>query len=118
MPPKAHEVPTLMKKLMREIENIELKRFHPVKIASYAHFKLVHIHPFVDGNGRTARLLMNLILLKYDYPSAVIKNQDRIEYYNALEKAHDGNMDLFDEFIASSANRSLDIYLEAAGKRL
>ena len=50
---------------------------HPVEIAAAAHFKLVNIHPFVDGNGRTARLLMNLLLLQEGFPFAIIKKEER-----------------------------------------
>ena len=63
---------------------------HPVELASNVHEKLVSIHPFIDGNGRTARLVMNLILLQNDYPITII-NSDRArreEYYTALETAH------------------------------
>jgi Fic family protein len=87
---------------------------HPIKIASDAHLKLVTIHPFVDGNGRTARLLMNLILLQNGFPSAIIKNEDRLEYINSIEKAQLTN-DCTDYYkiIIDAVNRSLDIYLNA-----
>ena len=113
LPPEAVEVPVKMKELVRAIEVQELKGEHPIEIASHTHFNLVHIHPFVDGNGRTARLLMNLILIKFGYPPAVIQNKDRMEYYKFLEKAHEGNIESFDEFISKSVERSLNIYLEA-----
>jgi Fic family protein len=51
---------------------------HPVKLAAIAHYKLVHIHPFTDGNGRTSRLLMNTILMKYGFPPVVIQKQQRL----------------------------------------
>jgi Fic family protein len=51
---------------------------HPVKLAAIAHYKLVHIHPFTDGNGRTSRLLMNTILMKYGFPPVVIQKQKRL----------------------------------------
>jgi Fic family protein len=50
---------------------------HPVKLAAIAHYKLVHIHPFTDGNGRTSRLLMNTILMKFGFPPVVIQKQQR-----------------------------------------
>lgn len=87
---------------------------YPVKTATDAHFKLVSIHPFVDGNGRTARLLMNLILMQGGYPPAIIRKEDRSLYINSLEKGQTKN-DLADYYtlMFEAVNRSLDIYLEA-----
>lgn len=87
---------------------------HPVKIAADAHFKLVTIHPFSDGNGRTARLLMNLLLMQEGYPITIIRKEDRLEYVNALEKAQ-VKKDLMDFYnlIYEAVDRCLDIYLEA-----
>lgn len=95
---------------------------HPVIVAALAHYKLVTIHPFIDGNGRTARLLMNLLLLQYGYPLAIIKKELRPEYIAAIEHhaAHpelvEGQTDDFDSFYAiiiSAVEYSLDIYLES-----
>jgi Fic family protein len=57
---------------------------HPVEYATVAHYRFVSIHPFRDGNGRTARLLMNLLLIRAGYPIVVINNQIRNDYINAL----------------------------------
>lgn len=87
-------------------------KLHPVKLAAIFHFKYVYIHPFIDGNGRTARLLMNLILLRNGYPIAVIKNEDRSEYMKALELASvEGTNTEFLEIIMREVNNSLDTYL-------
>lgn len=87
---------------------------HPVKIAADAHFKLVSIHPFPDGNGRTSRLLMNLLLMQAGYPPAIIRKEDRLQYVNALEKGQVKNeINDFYELIYEAVDRSLDIYLEA-----
>jgi len=85
---------------------------HPVIIAADAHYKLVRIHPFVDGNGRTARLLMNLLLIQANYPVTVIGNDKREDYINALEKAHTTN-DLSDFYslVIKAVDSSLDVYL-------
>ena len=92
---------------------------HPVKKAALAHLKFVTIHPFVDGNGRTARLLMNLILLQHGYPLTVIKNEDRATYIKALEKAQKtGNTTDFEQFVCVAVDRSLDLWLEAASKTI
>ena len=86
---------------------------HPIVEAAFAHFELVSIHPFVDGNGRTARLLMNLILIKNGYFPAVILKNDRMKYYDVLEKAHKGKVDDFIFFIGRSLERTVYLYLEA-----
>lgn len=85
---------------------------HPIEQAALAHFHLVTIHPFVDGNGRTARLLMNLILLKHGFPPAIILKNDRRKYYNVLEKGHSGNLDDFIFFVARSLERTFGLYIE------
>ena len=87
-------------------------KLHPVELAALFHFKYVYIHPFIDGNGRTARLLMNLILLRKGYPIAVIKNEDRSEYMKALELGSvDGETKDFVEIIIGAVESSLDTYL-------
>lgn len=87
-------------------------QLHPVELAALFHFKYVYIHPFIDGNGRTARLLINLILLRNGYPIAVIKNEDRSEYMKALENASvHGDTKAFIEIIIQAVESSLDTYL-------
>lgn len=87
---------------------------HIVKIGADAHYKLVSIHPFPDGNGRTSRLLMNLLLMQEGYPPAIIRKEDRLAYINALEKAQKGGgLDDFYNLIYGAVDRSLNIYLEA-----
>jgi Fic family protein len=88
---------------------------HPVTFAGEAHYRLVSIHPFVDGNGRTARLLMNLLLMMAGYPPAIIRKRDRLAYIGSLEMAQlGGSKELYEKIIAKAAERSLDIYLKAA----
>jgi Fic family protein len=84
-----------------------------IEYASMAHFKLVHIHPFIDGNGRTARLLTNLMLMQHGFPPTVVLKVDRKKYYDCLEKGHKGSLADFINFIARSVERSLAIWLEA-----
>jgi len=75
---------------------------HPLIVATIAHYNMVRIHPFDDGNGRGARLLMNLILLKKSYPVAIIKNENRRKYLTALNQADKGNILPFLKLIADS----------------
>lgn len=75
---------------------------HPVIVGSIAHFNMVRIHPFDEGNGRGARLLMNLILIQKGYPPAIIKNENRRKYTESLSQADKGNLNQFIEFIAES----------------
>ena len=90
-----------------------------VLFAAEAHVKLVTIHPFTDGNGRTARLLMNLILLHYGFPPAIIKAKDRIAYLDAIEAWQQQNeKTLFQNILIEAVNESLDIYLETLEKNI
>lgn len=85
---------------------------HPAIVAADAHYKLVRIHPYVDGNGRTARLLMNLLLMQANYPITVIGNDKREDYINALEKAHmTSDLDDFYSLVVKAVDSSLDVYL-------
>lgn len=86
IPPDYLKVPELMGKLVLNYEN--WNNFHPIIQTALLHGELVKIHPFVDGNGRTSRLLMNLDLMNHGYNPVIIKKEDRLEYYEALDKAH------------------------------
>lgn len=110
--PNYIKVPQLMDDL---IYSIKSSNEHTAKIAADAHLKLVFIHPFVDGNGRTARLLLNLILLQNDYPLVFLKAEDRQEYINAIEKAllKEDYSDYY-AVIFKAIEFSLDEYITAA----
>ena len=86
IPPTADEVPGLMAKLVEDL-NQRKNVTHPVLLAAYAHRRLVDIHPFQDGNGRTARLLMNLILANKGYCVVSIPPVLRHDYITALQQA-------------------------------
>lgn len=89
-----------------------VKDMHPIERAARVHGEFVKIHPFIDGNGRTARLLLNLELMKSGYPPIIIKNDERIKYYEALDKAHTmGNYIDFVAMVEQEAENSLNIYL-------
>ncbi|MBK7962680.1 MAG: Fic family protein [Bdellovibrionales bacterium] len=111
-PPEAFEVAHLMRDLIVWIKK-NAKVLHPVELAAKAHHKLVQIHPFTDGNGRTARLFMNLILMQNGYPLVVILKNDRQKYYRALEKADQGQSADMERFIAQAVERSMSLYLKA-----
>jgi len=100
-----------MEKLCRWITEQD-GHLHPIGIAAVAHYNMVRIHPFDDGNGRGARILMNLILIKAGYPPAIVKNEKRRTYLEALKKADDGNLEPFVEFIASSLAETQEMILE------
>jgi len=80
-------VSELMQKMFAEYER-EWYRFHPVVKACLLHGEFVKIHPFIDGNGRTARLILNFELMKHGYTPIVIKKDSRADYYEALDLAH------------------------------
>lgn len=83
------------------------------ELAALVQYKFVCIHPFIDGNGRTARLLMNLVLMQGGYPPAVILNLDRKKYYRVLRLADLGKPQEYVNFIGKAVERSLIIYLNA-----
>ena len=85
---------------------------HVIELAARFHHRLVQIHPFLDGNGRTARLVMNIVLMQAGYPLVVIIKNDRKKYYRALSKADNGSMVELTRLIAMAVMRSLDIYLK------
>lgn len=88
------------------------KKLHPVEFAAIVHHKLVNIHPFFDGNGRTARVVMNLLLLQEGYPLVIVLKNDRKKYYQVLARADAGDIRPFVRFIAQAVERSLNVYLK------
>lgn len=110
-PPDALDVPFKMGNLISWFGKNQQK-LHPIELATILHHRFVHIHPFFDGNGRTARLLMNIILMKAGYPLAVILKNDRKKYYNVLNAADKGDLSLLVKFVIQATERSLDIYLK------
>lgn len=109
--PNAMKVPELMEKFVLWLQNTN---DHPLTRAINAHFKLVSIHPFIDGNGRTARLLMNLLLMLAGYPPAIIRKEDRKQYITSIEKAQlGGSLSDYYALMYKAVDRSLDIYLNA-----
>ena len=87
-PPKL--VQTDMKLYFKEYEKLK-KELHPLELAAWAHWRLARIHPFQDGNGRTARIIMNFILHRNGYAMIDIKTKEKQQYFSALEKCHYNN---------------------------
>lgn len=114
LPPQPYLVPKQMEDyFLWEQQNRE--HLHPVLLAAELHERLVTIHPFIDGNGRTARLVMNLTLLWHGYPIAILKGdaESRLKYYAALEAAQvEGNKTPFLELIADNVKSTLERVLE------
>jgi len=110
-PPDHVIVPELMEQFISKVEN-EWSTIHPVERAAKVHAEFVKIHPFIDGNGRTSRLLMNYELMKAGFPPAVIKAIDRARYYDALDFAHTtDDHEPFIQLVSNSVNESLDLWL-------
>jgi Fic family protein len=119
MPPPPYLVPVQMEDFFAWLSKSESK-LHPVVLAAEAHQRLVTIHPFIDGNGRTSRLLMNLILLRSGFVIANIKGDlsTRKKYYHALEQAQTENQKQeFITFILEQENHALLRYLEILGAK-
>ena len=99
IPPPPEEIKEFMKKTFQWYYYNRTK-LHPVELGSILHNKLVRIHPFTDGNGRTARLLANWILLKNKFPMFIIELRDKINYYNAIEEGDKGHDEKMVHYIA------------------
>jgi Fic family protein len=113
MPPPSSEVKRRMDELLRWLrENPD--ELTPIELAAIFHHRFVQIHPFSQGNGRTARLLMNALLMKYGYPFiAIVPKLDRPKYLKTLMEADLGNISNFVNFTARCVERALDMYLDA-----
>ena len=96
------DVPELMRDLLEDVNSYLSDSGSALTVAAYLHASLVDVHPFADGNGRVARLLMNTVLLAMGHPPVVIREQDRMAYYGALDAFHDmGDLEPFKQFLMS-----------------
>lgn len=116
IPPSPNDIPPLMKEFETWLNSESAVRMHPIRYAALAHYKLVRIHPFDDGNGRTSRLLMNAILMQAGFPPVIILKQDRHRYYEYLDLANEGDIRPFVRFIADCTEKTLDLFLWATGE--
>lgn len=113
IPPHPQDLDRHMQELVQWLNSEDALQLHPVEYAALAHYKLVYVHPFVDGNGRTSRLLMNLVLMQARYPPITIRKEQRAEYYGALDTANEGDVRPFIRFIAKCTEITLDTLLIA-----
>lgn len=119
IPPPPKKIPALManfaakeKQKIHECGKLE----HPILKAAHAHEGLVNIHPFIDGNGRTARLLMNLILLQHGYPVVVVPPIVRARYIEATKAGNKNDSQPFQELLAELTQQALEDYLRMLDK--
>jgi Fic family protein len=89
-------------------------QFNPIVVAAAAHAWFVTTHPFVDGNGRTARIILNIILMRFGYPIAIITREDRERYYDALEESQVSDLTPFIGLVRECVEESLEEYQIAA----
>ncbi|MBN1860877.1 MAG: Fic family protein [Candidatus Thermoplasmatota archaeon] len=100
-------IPPSHKKIREETRKIfqwyygERKKLHPIELGAILHNKLVRLHPFSDGNGRTSRVVMNWILMKNKFPMFYVELRDKIHYYEAIEDGDKGNDETIIHYIAS-----------------
>ncbi len=112
LPPQSIKIPNLMEDFINWYYQNEGK-MDAAEMASELHYRLVMIHPFVDGNGRVARLLMNLYLMGKGYPPGIILKADRKKYYRVLNEANLGKKGPYEDFIGRAIERSLILYLNS-----
>lgn len=119
-PPSAEKVPAMMNEFTDWLSKISVPQQYqyneidPLLLACATHAWFVYIHPFIDGNGRTARLLMNLVLIRYGYPITIITKDDRLRYYDALEESQAGDLTPLVTLVYESVGESIEVYEQAA----
>lgn len=110
-PPAPNEIPKLMQQFLAQLPKMA-KELHPVNLAAWVHLNFVNIHPFIDGNGRTARLLTNLVLLKFGYSVIIIPPILRSDYIESIKSAQIGNnKEEFTNFISEMLLESMKDYI-------
>ena len=115
VPPQPYLIEKQMEDFLLRFREMEDEGIHPVDIAAYLHDELVRIHPFIDGNGRTSRLLMNLYLLRHGYATALLKGdaESKLAYYKALETSHvDKNPAPFRQLVEEAELAALQRYIQ------
>lgn len=111
VPPAGNDMYIQIKNFYADMSR-QKESLNPIEYAAWIHAEFVRIHPFIDGNGRTARLLMNYQLMADGFLPVSIAKENRLDYYNALERyAIDKNLMPFTELVAELENKQLDLYL-------
>ena len=111
VPPEPFLIKEQMEALIKWYDNAQ--EIHPIERAAKLHIIFVGIHPFIDGNGRASRLLLNLELMKNGYPPIIIRAENRLKYYTALDKAHTTeNNDDFIKLVIEELDKTFDLYLK------
>lgn len=114
-PPSPNKISDLIDGLVEEV-NLNQHNLSAPILSTIFHHKFVWIHPFFDGNGRTVRLAMNLLLMKEGFPPAVILKNDRKKYYDALNMANNGKYEKLTLLMLQAIERSLNIYINVLPK--
>ncbi|NBA87417.1 Fic family protein [Emticicia sp. CRIBPO] len=112
VPPNAQKVSGLLDELIDYV-NRNPDHLNDIELATIFHHKFVWIHPFFDGNGRTVRLAMNLLLMRKGFPPAIILKTDRKKYYEALNQANNGKYYKLALLMTQALERTLNIYIGA-----
>ena len=108
-PPQPYLVPIQMEQLIDEVKKEQL---HPIEAAALFHLKFEGIHPFIDGNGRTGRLILNFMLMQNGYPPINVKFADRRNYYEGFETYYkNGDSAPMVKMIAQYIEEQLNLYL-------
>ncbi|MCE2473123.1 MAG: Fic family protein [Anaerolineae bacterium] len=118
-PPKVYEIRPKMAELGKYVQSVTSSEADicglPILTATAVHAWLARIHPFIDGNGRTSRILMNLILIRSGYPICIVTHEERLRYYDALEESQaGGNLTPFIELIYEGVLESQEVWEKAA----
>jgi Fic family protein len=109
------ETPAKMQELIEWFRTEKAKPdVNPIILSALFHYKFIRIHPFDDGNGRVARILMNFILMQFGYPPVIIKTEDKENYYAVLRLADADQLEPFIDYIATNLVRSLEIMIRGS----
>lgn len=110
-PPAGNEMYLQVKNFYEDLNR--KKDLNPIEFAAWTHAEFVRIHPFIDGNGRTSRLLMNYQLMSQGFLPVSVDKETRLDYYNALEQyAVNNDLNPFADFVADLEEERLDVYLK------
>ncbi len=112
------ETPAKMQELVEWFRKERVKPdVNPIVLAAVFHYRFIRIHPFDDGNGRVARILMNFILMQFGYPPVIIKTEDKENYYAVLQLADAGELEPFIDYIGKNLINSLEVMKDVASGR-